>query len=138
MHATAVQCGGHTEVVVRLTEPGPMAKLLRAQGLGGMADDIEAVLDAVVTAAAAQPNPWFIVGCMQCDYSGHTPSPPERCPNDGSILLRMDGLIVGHKVVEVARYMVRAAQQRADLDAASAKCNYANARNIIDQLTKEA
>jgi hypothetical protein len=51
---------------------------------------------------------WYISGCLRCSYSEHSPRPSERCPNDGSALVRFPGIIPAWRMVEVCRAMSQA------------------------------
>lgn len=51
---------------------------------------------------------WFISGCLQCPYSEHTSRPRERCPNDGSVLVRFPGIVPAWRMLEACRAMASA------------------------------
>lgn len=57
-------------------------------------------------------EPWFIVGCLRCQWTAHTPDPPETCPNDGSELARLPGLVSMWDGIEILRELARIGGER--------------------------
>ena len=46
---------------------------------------------------------WTVAGCLSCEFSSYTPSPRERCPNDGTPLVWLPPLGSSWRKLEALR-----------------------------------
>lgn len=87
---------------------------------------------------------WLKSGCLQCEWTYHGPETSDiarngRCPNDGSVLLRMDGFIVADDIIAVARLMAKADSEKRQGQRLliNARADLGRVQQLIDRRTVE-
>lgn len=87
---------------------------------------------------------WIKSGCLTCEFTDYSPETTSsvrdgRCPNDGSVLLRMDGLIVADDIIAVARLLVKADHEKrvAEREAIAARADLGRLHQLIDRRIME-
>lgn len=90
------------------------------------------------TDRTAAVETWIKSGCMECEFTDYSPEDSSsvrdgRCPNDGSVLLRMDGLIVADDVITIARLLVKADKERrtAEREAIAARADLGRVNDLV-------
>lgn len=90
----------------------------------------------VDTRDETQVETWFKAGCMQCDYTSHGPGVQRvTCPNDNSVLLVMEGLIVADDIITVARLLVKAEREKrdAEMSAVAARADLGRVSDVVNR-----
>lgn len=90
---------------------------------------------------------WLKKACMQCVFTHHGPERDDcggevgdavaqnRCPNDGSVLLVMEGTVVSDDVIAIAQLLAKAdrAKHEAEVAAVTARADLGRVNDIVNR-----